>query len=76
MVETIEKHILERDIYLFDRNFKKHEFTCHFKGNTLIDISPRDTGLGYPLYERDHFKKDKAPVKKVKRYVTSRLIKY
>ena len=49
-------------------------FTCHFKGNTLIDITPRELGLGYPLYRRDHYKQGKAPMLKVTRYVTSKLI--
>ena len=46
------------------------KFTFHFKGNTVIDISPRPEGKSYPLYMRDHFKTDKAPSRKVKRFVT------
>jgi hypothetical protein len=44
-------------------------FTMRFKGNTLIDISPRSQTGGYPMYDRDHFKIDKAPMKKATRYV-------
>ena len=28
-------------------------YTMTFKGNTLVDISPRDSGKGIPLYRRD-----------------------
>jgi hypothetical protein len=47
-------------------------FTCRFRGNTLIDISPRVAGVGYPLYLRDHYQKEHAPLKKVTRFVGSR----
>ena len=56
-------------------------YTCHFKGNTLVDISPRPekpTGRYWPkgqeqfyqLYLRDYYKADKAPMKKVTRIVS------
>ena len=51
-------------------------YTCYFKGNTLVDITPRQERrwlrLGkhpYPIYPRDHYKANKAPMKKVTRYV-------
>ena len=81
MVETTEKHT--------ERTYEQ-TYTCHFKGNTMIDISPRpeefnwakissDDGtwtelnkdMGYPMYQRDHMKASKAPMKKVTRYVHS-----
>ena len=45
-------------------------YTCHFKGNTLVDITPRVTDTVYPLYRRDHYRGDKAPLKQVTRYVS------
>ena len=27
-------------------------YTMTFKGNTLVDVTPREEGAGYPLYER------------------------
>ena len=51
-------------------------YTCHFKGNTLIDISPRDTDALYPLYRRDHYKANKAPTKQVTRYVSPYVISW
>ena len=82
MVETIEKYT--------DLSYGQ-QYTCHLKGNTLVDISPRedrpswtnmgsDDGAtfpvrkGYPLYERDVYKRAKAPTKKVQRYVAGTLI--
>ena len=37
------------------------------KGNTVIEINPQ--GAVYPLYQRDHYRQDKAPMKKVNRFV-------
>jgi len=82
MVETVEKHT--------ELTYRQ-EYTCHFKGNTLVDISPRaerphytrmglDDGTvfpvvkGYPLYQRDFYKREKAPMKKAQRYVSAVLI--
>ena len=45
-------------------------YTCQFKGNTLVDISPRDERpTAYPTYRRDQFRADKAPMRAVERYV-------
>ena len=69
--ETIEKHTEPT----YDTTY-----TCRFKGNTLIDISPRaetpawatvaqDDGViapvtgGYPIYQREHYRMNKAPLK-------------
>jgi hypothetical protein len=66
IVETIEKYAIGGK-----------EYTCHFKGNTLIDISPRDErrdekgGKEIPIYLRDQLKQNKAPMKKVTRFISS-----
>ena len=77
MVETTEYHTAPT---------YEIQYTCRFKGNTLVDISPRpdkfawklmasDDGAkipvrrGYPLYLREFYKGDKAPMKKISRYV-------
>ena len=66
-------------------------YTCEFRGNTLVDISPREDrprtlkchmddgsvlpcATGYPIYQRDHYKADKAPMKTVERYVSPRVV--
>ena len=45
-------------------------YTFRLRGNTVVDVSPREEGLGYPVYLRDHYKSDTAPMKAVKRYIT------
>ena len=50
-------------------------YTCTFRGSTLVDISPRDTDpRAYPLYLRDHLRKDKAPLKTVERFRSDRIV--
>lgn len=44
-------------------------YACRFRGNTLIDISPRDEGLGLPLYQRASLSASVAPLRKVMRFV-------
>ena len=45
-------------------------FTFTFRGNTVVDVAPRKPTREYPLYERDVMKQNKAPMKKVTRFVT------
>ena len=49
------------------------KYICHFKGNTLVEITPVPAtitdGLGYPLYQREYMKANKAPTRTVKRFV-------
>lgn len=51
-------------------------YVCHFRGNTLVDISPRAEGAGYPLYERDEMKRTHAPMRRVIRYLAPNLAKW
>ena len=51
-------------------------YTCRFRGNTLVDISPRDEGPGYPLYLRDALTRSQAPMRQVTRYVPPRLVRW
>jgi hypothetical protein len=44
-------------------------YTCRFRGNTLVDISPRDQGPGYLLYQRSEMRATRAPMKTVERYI-------
>lgn len=50
------------------------EYTAEFKGNTLVDISPREEGPYYPIYLRDHLKQERAPMKKASSYVAPKII--
>ena len=48
-------------------------YTCRFRGNTLVEISPpagsTPEGPGYPLYRREGCRKGEAPMKEVTRFV-------
>ena len=50
------------------------EHTLHLKGNTLVDVWPREQpdyrGHPYPIYRRDHYKQEKVPMKRVTPYVS------
>ena len=48
------------------------EFTFTFKGNTVIDLKPRSEGLVYPIYMRDKYFNNQAPLITKKRYVFPR----
>ena len=51
------------------------KYSIHFKGNTVVDISPRDTyAASYPIYLRDHYGRKKAPLKKVTRFVATEVL--
>ena len=52
--------------------------TCTFRGNTLVDISPRDTSPGnYPMYLRDHLKRGgPAPTKTITRFAAKPLVRW
>ncbi len=48
--------------------------TIRFRGNDVVDISPRETGPGYPLYRREHLRAGPAPMRKVTRVVPEKAI--
>ncbi len=39
------------------------KYTMRFRGNTLVDIEPRDPSRGFPLYQRAKYAEDRAPMK-------------
>ena len=50
-------------------------YTFKLKGNTVVDVNPRDTGIvGYPIYEREHYQKGQAPMKQSRRFASPKLI--
>ena len=55
------------------------EFTYEFKGNTVVDVSPRMDHLGEDraaIYQREHYRKNKAPMKEKIGFVPARLIRW
>ena len=74
-VIVLDFPIVERTVkytMAFDRTY-----TFQFKGNTVVDVSPRDTNpTGYPVYLRDHFRQTKAPMKQVAQYVAPVILNF
>ncbi len=67
VVERVAKYTMA-----FDRNY-----TFQFKGSTVVDVSPRDTNpTGYPVYLRDQFQQQKAPMKNVAQYVAPVILNF
>jgi hypothetical protein len=49
------------------------KYTFDFRGSTVVGVSPRVESLdSYPLYMREHMRTGRAPLKKVKRFVSGR----
>ena len=69
-------NVLERPYFTEMGNSLRTErqYACRFRGKTLVDIQPRITMPGYPIYMRDHYRQDKAPLETKTRYVASRTI--
>ena len=53
---------------------KQQTYHCDFRGNTLVDISPREDSPGcYPLYRRDELRNGgPAPMKKITRFAAGK----
>jgi hypothetical protein len=52
-------------------------YSCVFRGNTVVDISPRqDSPGGYPIYVRHQCRMEPAPVKRVTRHASPVFIKW
>ena len=51
-------------------------YTYEFKGNTVVGVSPRPPiSEGHmAIYQRDQYKRDKAPTVKVTRFIAPQLI--
>jgi hypothetical protein len=49
-------------------------YRCTFRGNDLLDISPRLEGASYPMYLGRPLEPGAAPLRSVTRYVTDRLL--
>lgn len=72
VVETIEKYTIV-DVF---HPSPGRTYTFRFKGNTVIDITPRQGKESYPIYRRDSYQASKAPMKRVVRYVSDTSIEW
>jgi hypothetical protein len=53
----------------------EQQYTCQFRGSTLVDISPRDqAATSYPLYQRSHMRRTVTPMRQVQRFVPTRMV--
>ena len=50
------------------------EFTARFRGNTVVDISPRLDSDSYPGYLRSHLRNERAPMKRTVRYASDKVL--
>jgi hypothetical protein len=81
MVETREDYTLKwkRDGWWMEgtnpgpnwKNDHPEVFTFYFKGNTVVDVSPRPKDSAYPSFERAEYTKQQAPMIKVRRFVSA-----
>ena len=62
---TIEFPMVERSLF---KVIGDVPYRLTLKGNTVVDIDPQ--GTIYPLYQRDHYRRNKAPLKKTTRFVS------
>jgi hypothetical protein len=51
-------------------------YTCRFRGNTLVDFTPRPDDRWYLNYQRQHYNQDQAPLKETARFASSELIQW
>jgi hypothetical protein len=51
-------------------------YTLRFRGNTLVDVSPREDEGYYPIYMRNQYKQSQTPEREVTRYVAPRPIRW
>ena len=52
----------------------ERRYGCRFRGNTLVDIEPKLPMPTYPIYMRDHYRQDGAPLETKPRFVTTQTI--
>ena len=57
------------------RTPQEQQYTCEFRGSTLVDIAPRnEAATSYPLYQRSHMRTSTTPFRKVQRFVAARTV--
>ena len=84
---TVEFPMREESLF---REIGRIPYKLTLKGNTVVDIDPKSwdrvndgvynelvsDGELCPLYQRDHYRQDKAPMKKLPRFVSNEIIKW
>ncbi|MBI2843358.1 MAG: hypothetical protein HYX78_08155 [Armatimonadetes bacterium] len=71
-VVTIDFHMKDSTV---QATWMDTTYTLKFRGNTVIDVSPRnDTSHWYPLYQRMYIARKKAPMVRKRLYLTDKRI--
>jgi hypothetical protein len=52
------------------------EYAAHLRGNTVVEISPRQSGVGYPIYERSECRTEHAPLRRARRHIPAQVLKW
>ena len=52
----------------------QNEYSVQFRGNTVIGISPKQEGVGYPIYEREAFRNPEAPMRDAPKYTAEKTL--
>jgi hypothetical protein len=85
MVERVETYyLLTKDVgpRWWEHKEELPTYVLHMKGSTCIkaEFPNRDkftqSAPAYPIFQRDHYKADKAPMKKVTRYVHPKVVEW
>ena len=63
---TVEFPMREKTVF---RVIEHTPYKLTIKGNTVVDIDPK--GKINPIYRRDHYRQNQAPIKKVTRFVSN-----
>jgi hypothetical protein len=52
------------------------EYTAHFRGHTVVELAPRQSGVGYPIYERSEYRTEHAPLRRARRFIPAQVLKW
>jgi hypothetical protein len=52
------------------------EYAAHFRGNTVVEILPRQSGVGYPIYERSECRTEHASLRRAPRHTPAQVLKW
>ena len=75
--QTVSYTVLTQQFWTFDPRPEKNppnaeiKYTCRFRGNTLVDFSPRPDDRWYVNYQRGRYKGNNTPMKRIWRFVTA-----
>jgi hypothetical protein len=75
--QTVSYTVLTQQFWTSDPRPEKNplnaeiKYTCRFRGNTLVDFSPRPDDRWYVNYQRGQYKGNNTPMKRICRFVTA-----